>query len=82
MFTASDFTPTPPPRTAMILDVLDDDLVADTCTLDEFVRANDWLADDEIDAIAALAVGEVYAGGGGAGALWAVRRASSSNGGR
>lgn len=82
MHTANDFAPTPPPRTTMILEVLDDDIVADTCTLDEFVRANDWLADDEIDAIAALTVGEVYAGGGGAGALWAVRRASSLTGGR
>lgn len=78
MFTANDFTaPTPPPRPAMILDVLDGDCTVDTCTLDAFVAANDGLADDEIDAIAALAVGEVYTGGGGAGALWAVRRASS-----
>lgn len=78
MHTASDFAaPTPPPRPAMTLDVLDGDCVTDTCTLDEFVRANEWLADEEIDAIAALAMGEVYTGGGGAGALWAVRRASS-----
>lgn len=74
MHTANDFAPTPPPRTAMTIDVLDDDQIADTCTLNEFVRANDWLSDEEIDAIAALAVGEVYTGGGGAGALWAVRR--------
>lgn len=49
---------------------------ADVCSLDEFVSNNDAVPDEEIDAIAALAVGQVYQGGGGAGCLWTVERVS------
>lgn len=46
------------------------------CSLDEFVSSNDAIPDEEIDQIAALEVGQVYQGGGGAANLWSVRRLS------
>lgn len=46
-----------------------------TCTLAEFHEDNaEGGMDEEFDAIAALAVGETYRGGGGAGGEWTATR--------
>ncbi len=60
----------------MQIEIEIDGETADVCSLDEFVSSNDAVPDEEIDQIAALAVGQVYQGGGGAACLWIVRRVS------
>lgn len=62
------------PADTMRIEVLDDGTVADTCTLAEFIAANETLSDEQIRSLRALAVGQSFADGGGAAAAWTVRR--------
>lgn len=57
------------------LKIMIDGETDNTCTLAEFQEANaEGGMDEEFDAIAALAVGETYRGGGGAGGEWTATR--------
>ena len=57
----------------LLLDPCDGDETFEIDT-DEFLNDNETLSADEAQAIRALAVGQVYNGGGGAAAAWKVTR--------
>lgn len=60
----------------MTLQIRLDGETVDTCSLEDFVASNETLADEQINALAALAVGESYDDGGGAAAEWSATRVS------
>lgn len=61
----------PDPNTVVLVV---DDLDTHPCTLRQFLQANPDLDHADYEGVWALRPGEVYAGGGGAGATWTVRR--------